>query len=77
MPTLSPLHKYIIRARYGLNEEGEESTLKELSLELGCSKEKIRQLELQALKILKHTAYREKLLQIQETIDELHREGGQ
>ncbi len=71
MPVLSPLHKIIIRARYGLNDSEQEKSLEELSKELGFSKEKTRQLELQAIKILKHPAYREKLLNILETMDEI------
>ena len=50
----------ILKLRYGL-ENGEALTLKELGLKFGVSRERIRQIEVQAIRRLRHPAIQDKL----------------
>ena len=50
---LSPMERTIIRWRYGLDNEGEEMTLKEIGDHYRLSRERIRQLQEQALRKLR------------------------
>ena len=53
---LDEREQIIIRGRFGLNEAGQISTLRELGAELGLSKERVRQLQLFALEKLAEVA---------------------
>ena len=53
---LDERERIIIRGRFGLNESGQVSTLRELGAELGLSKERVRQLQLFALEKLAEVA---------------------
>jgi RNA polymerase primary sigma factor len=53
---LDERERLIIRGRFGLNEAGHTSTLRELGAELGLSKERVRQLQLFALEKLAEVA---------------------
>jgi RNA polymerase primary sigma factor len=50
---LLPKEKYILLNRFGLNADASPKTLAQLEQELGCSKERVRQLESRALKKLR------------------------
>jgi RNA polymerase sigma factor (sigma-70 family) len=50
---LTPMERTIIRWRYGLDNEGEEMTLKEIGDHYRLSRERIRQLQEQALRKLR------------------------
>lgn len=51
---VNELEETIIRMRYGLGEIDTEYTLEEIAKELGRSRERVRQIELSAIKKLKH-----------------------
>lgn len=53
---LSQRERYIIRCRFGWGREFETRTLQEIADELGVSRERVRQLEVRALKKLKEVA---------------------
>ncbi len=53
---LDERERIIIRARFGLNESEQTSTLRELAAQLGLSKERVRQLQLSALEKLADVA---------------------
>jgi len=53
---LKPREEVIVRARYGLNSDGETTTLQKLAGELGVCKERVRQLEHRALRKLREMA---------------------
>jgi RNA polymerase primary sigma factor len=53
---LDERERIIIRGRFGLNESGQASTLRELGAQLGLSKERVRQLQLVALDKLAEVA---------------------
>jgi RNA polymerase sigma factor (sigma-70 family) len=51
---LTPLERSILVEHYGLDEAGETKTLDQLGRRLGVSKERVRQIELQALRKLRN-----------------------
>jgi len=51
---LTPLERSILVEHYGLDEAGETKTLDQLGQRLGVSKERVRQIELQALRKLRN-----------------------
>lgn len=53
---LDERERIIVRARFGLNESEQTSTLRELAAQLGLSKERVRQLQLSALEKLAEVA---------------------
>jgi RNA polymerase primary sigma factor len=57
---LNPRQQYILRARFGL-DDGEMRTLEEIGRELQLTRERVRQIEMQALKHLRDPAYNRKL----------------
>lgn len=57
---LTPRERQVIRMRFGL-EDGQERTLSEIADELGVSRERIRQIEAEALAKLRRPGLRQKL----------------
>jgi RNA polymerase sigma factor (sigma-70 family) len=57
---LNPRQQYILRARFGL-DDGEMRTLEEIGRELQLTRERVRQIEMQALKHLRDPAYNRRL----------------
>jgi|GEM_PF-673571 len=55
LSTLSPREEVILRKRFGIGS-GKKYTLKELGMELGVSRERIRQIETRALRKLRHAS---------------------
>ena len=53
---LSPRDRYVIRSRFGWGREFKPRTLQEISIELGVTRERVRQLEQRALKKLSSLA---------------------
>lgn len=53
---LAPRDQQVMRARYGLNDQGAAQTLSEIAGDLGLSKERVRQLVLHALDELRDLA---------------------
>ena len=60
LETLSPKEALVIRRRFGL--DGEEQTLEEVAVHLGFTRERIRQIEVKALRKLKHPS-RERMVE--------------
>ena len=58
----------VIRLRYGIDDD-DPMTYQEIAEIVGLGKTMVKQLELRALKKLKHPSNREALMEIQETID--------
>ena len=58
--TLTPREKDVLRLRYGL-EDGRERTLEEIGKSFGVTRERIRQIEAEALRKLRHPACSKKL----------------
>jgi RNA polymerase primary sigma factor len=58
---LTPRDRYVIRSRFGWGREFEPRTLQEIAVELGVTRERVRQLEQRALKKLTAMAADEKL----------------
>ena len=51
---LSSIERSILIEHYGLTEDSRSKTLEQLGKVLGISKERVRQIEIQALKKLRH-----------------------
>ena len=60
LATLTPREKNVLRLRYGL-EDGRERTLEEVGKSFNVTRERIRQIEAQALRKLRHPARARKL----------------
>jgi RNA polymerase primary sigma factor len=54
LQTLSPREEKVIRMRFGLNAEGRERTLEEVGEDFNVTRERIRQIEVKALRKLRH-----------------------
>ncbi len=63
LESLMPRYAHVLRLRFGLGGEGKK-TLEECSQELGVTRERVRQMEIKALRILKHPS-RKHLLDIE------------
>src|SRR5437764_15400107 len=54
LQTLSPREEKVIRLRFGMDADGRERTLEEVGEAFNVSRERIRQIEVKALRILRH-----------------------
>jgi RNA polymerase primary sigma factor len=63
LQSLTPRERRIIELRFGLGEERYGHTLEEVGTELGLTKERIRQIEKEALAKLRHPVRSRKLLE--------------
>jgi RNA polymerase primary sigma factor len=54
LQTLSPREEKVIRLRFGLDNEGREHTLEEVGEDFNVTRERIRQIEVKALRKLRH-----------------------
>src|SRR5436190_15072524 len=54
LQTLSPREEKVIRLRFGLDTDGQESTLEEVGQNFNVTRERIRQIEAKALRKLRH-----------------------
>jgi len=61
LESLTPRERRIIEMRFGLNNERSQ-TLEEVGAELGLTKERIRQIEVEALRKLRHPSHSRKLI---------------
>ncbi|MBP1864693.1 RNA polymerase primary sigma factor [Clostridium tetanomorphum] len=59
--TLSPREERIVRLRYGLLEDGKSRTLEEIGKEFNLTRERIRQIEANAIRKLRHPNRKVKL----------------
>jgi RNA polymerase sigma factor (sigma-70 family) len=62
LATLTPREERIVRLRFGFG--GEDQTLEEVATEFGVGPQRIRQIEVKALRKLKHPARSTKLLEV-------------
>ena len=53
---LNPRDRFVICGRFGLGEENCERTFQSLAMEMGLSRERVRQLELRAMARLRNIA---------------------
>ena len=60
LSSLSPRERKVLDLRYGL-ESGRQHTLDEIGIELGVTRERIRQIEAKALRKLRHPSRSKKL----------------
>eukprot|EP00193_Tetraselmis_chui_P021798 CAMPEP_0177796190 /NCGR_PEP_ID=MMETSP0491_2-20121128/26649_1 /TAXON_ID=63592 /ORGANISM="Tetraselmis chuii, Strain PLY429" /LENGTH=691 /DNA_ID=CAMNT_0019319101 /DNA_START=229 /DNA_END=2303 /DNA_ORIENTATION=+ len=56
LDTLTKREAEILRMRYGLGPTGQEHTLEEIGLKFGVTRERIRQLEARAMRLLRNTS---------------------
>jgi len=68
LATLSPRQREVIRLRFGLGTAGSEHTLEEVGEQLGLTRERIRQIEAEALHKLRHPSRSRKLKAFLETV---------
>jgi len=54
LQTLSPREEKVLRLRFGLDSEGRERTLEEVGQDFNVTRERIRQIEVKALRKLRH-----------------------
>ncbi|HKR58980.1 MAG TPA: RNA polymerase sigma factor RpoD, partial [Pyrinomonadaceae bacterium] len=54
LQTLSPREEKVIRLRFGMDNEGRERTLEEVGADFQVTRERIRQIEVKALRKLRH-----------------------
>ena len=54
LQTLSPREEKVIRLRFGMDTEGREHTLEEVGEDFQVTRERIRQIEVKALRKLRH-----------------------
>jgi len=54
LQTLSPREEKVLRLRFGLDTEGRERTLEEVGQDFNVTRERIRQIEVKALRKLRH-----------------------
>jgi RNA polymerase primary sigma factor len=54
LQTLSPREEKVIRLRFGLDADGRERTLEEVGEDFNVTRERIRQIEVKALRKLRH-----------------------
>jgi RNA polymerase primary sigma factor len=59
---LPPREARILQLRYGLNDGGSGLTLEEVGQKMGITRERVRQIETQALSRLRHSSVRRKLI---------------
>ena len=60
LKTLNEREEMVLRLRYGLND-GSPKTLEEVGKEFNVTRERIRQIEVKALRKLRHPSRRKKL----------------
>src|SRR5262249_25936664 len=66
LQTLSPREEKVIRLRFGLDAEGRERTLEEVGEDFNVTRERIRQIEVKALRKLRHPSRARVLKQLVE-----------
>jgi len=66
LKTLSPREEKVIKMRFGI-DVASEHTLEEVGKDFAVTRERVRQIEVKALKKLRHPSRRKKLLHFLET----------